>query len=139
MNLNGRPVPFLLRSLGSSFPLESPPTLIALHDNLTIPPLTLGKLRHGVSHQGHGGLSSIESSLKTKDFWRMGLGIGRGSGGGVVNWVMSELTIAEKTFWERQGADEVGMVVREMVERLRQGDTGKVKVKKHRSRDSKTP
>jgi PTH1 family peptidyl-tRNA hydrolase len=136
MNINGRPLPFLLRTLSASHPLPTyaPPTLIALHDNLTLHPLTVGKPRIGVSAQGHGGLSSIESSLKTKDFWRLGLGIGRGGNapgdGGVVKWVLSELGRDEKAFWEAEGVDRVAEVVEGMVDKLKRGDTGKGKGKK---------
>jgi peptidyl-tRNA hydrolase len=118
MNLNGRPVPFLLRSL-SNHTGTQPPILLALHDNLTIPPLTVGKARFNVSSQGHGGLTSIESTLKSKEFWRLGLGVGRNDSQGVVGWVMSGLSRDEKLFWEGEG---VRGIVREV-----QGLLGKTK------------
>ena len=136
MNINGRPVPFLLKSLAQSFPQHPSPTLIALHDNLTLPPLSVGKPRSGVTHQGHGGLSSIESSLKSKDFWRLGLGIGRGGngpGGGVVKWVLSELSREEKGYWGEgggEGVDRIADVIFDMAERLRKADSPKIKVVK---------
>ena len=128
MNISGRPLPFILRTLPNLYPHSAPPTLIALADNLTLPPLSIGKLRYGVSHQGHGGLKSVEASLGGDGFWRLGLGIGRGGesgpGAGVVGWVMSDLSRDEKGFWEGQGAAEVGEVLGEMARRLGSGEGG---------------
>src|SRR3989338_6842129 len=48
--------------------------LIVVHDDLDIP---LGKfhIQFGVGPQLHNGLESIEQHLKTKDFWRVRIGI----------------------------------------------------------------
>ena len=48
--------------------------LIVVHDDLDIP---LGKfhIQFGVGPQLHNGLESIENHLKTKDFWRVRIGV----------------------------------------------------------------
>jgi PTH1 family peptidyl-tRNA hydrolase len=48
--------------------------LIVVHDDLDIP---LGKfhIQFGVGPQLHNGLESIEQNLKTKDFWRIRIGV----------------------------------------------------------------
>lgn len=69
MNRSGRSV----HKLMSASNLEQP-TLIVVHDDLDI---RLGnfKIQKGVGPKVHNGLESIESSLKTKDFWRIRIGI----------------------------------------------------------------
>ena len=48
--------------------------LIVVHDDLDIP---FGKfhIQFGVGPQLHNGLESIENHLKTKDFWRIRIGV----------------------------------------------------------------
>lgn len=48
--------------------------LIVIHDDLDIP---LGKfhIQKGVGPQLHNGLKSIEENLKSKDFWRIRIGV----------------------------------------------------------------
>ncbi|MBI5126933.1 aminoacyl-tRNA hydrolase [Candidatus Roizmanbacteria bacterium] len=48
--------------------------LIVVHDDLDIP---LGKfhIQKGVGPQLHNGLESIEQNLKSKDFWRIRIGV----------------------------------------------------------------
>lgn len=48
--------------------------LIVVHDDLDIP---LGKfhIQFGVGPQLHNGLKSVEQHLKTKDFWRLRIGV----------------------------------------------------------------
>ena len=69
MNRSGRAV----HKMMSSSNLEQP-TLIVVHDDLDI---RLGnfKIQKGVGPKVHNGLESIQSSLKTKDFWRVRIGI----------------------------------------------------------------
>lgn len=78
MNVNGPPIVKAAREamdLPSRLPKQLP-NLIALHDELQQP---VGRLRHrlGGSHKGHRGLESLATSLSTKDFSRLGLGIDR--------------------------------------------------------------
>jgi hypothetical protein len=122
MNIAGRPVPFLLKSTDTlphvkkaagqlgGLEIDPTPTLVVLHDSLEILPMTLTKPRRNVGPQGHNGLRSIEGVLGTRDFWRIGLGIGRPSGGksrgdGIADWVLSDIKpdSDERIFWEGEG------------------------------------
>lgn len=126
MNIAGRPLPFLLKLAHelphissattdhADFDIDPTPTLVVLHDSLEIPPMTLTKPRRNVGPQGHNGLRSIESSLGTRDFWRVGLGIGRPSGGksrgdGIRDWVLGDLEANsdERLFWEGEGVASI--------------------------------
>ncbi|RRD60516.1 aminoacyl-tRNA hydrolase [Leucobacter sp. OH1287] len=76
MNLSGGPVSQILSFYG----LEVD-RLIVLHDELDIP-FDSVKLKNGGGHGGHNGLRSIAASLKTPDFTRVRIGIGRPPGSG---------------------------------------------------------
>jgi PTH1 family peptidyl-tRNA hydrolase len=107
MNILGPLVPPLLSSLPSA---AARPTLLVLHDSLSANPMSIVVPRTNVSAQGHNGLRSCEASLKSKDYWRMGLGIGRpqGSGkGGVSEWVLGKLSLDERLYWEGEGVQRV--------------------------------
>ena len=69
MNNSGIAVNKLVRNL--KLEIEN---LIVIHDDLDIP---LGKfhIQFGVGPQLHNGLESIENHLKTKDFWRIRIGV----------------------------------------------------------------
>ena len=102
MNRSGRTVHRLI----SASNLESP-TLVVVHDDLDI---RLGsfKIQKGVGPKVHNGLESIESSLKTKDFWRIRIGIDNrnsdyeGSGEGYVlsNFEQDDEKILQSIFPE---------------------------------------
>ncbi len=69
MNLSGVFVKKLVRNSGSD-----PKNLIIVHDDLDIP---LGKfhIQFASGPQLHNGLESIEQHLKTKDFYRIRIGV----------------------------------------------------------------
>lgn len=73
----------------------------------------------------------MEKALGTKDYYRLGLGIGRGGnavgGGGVQGWVLSELNREERGYWDGDGAGEVGDVLEGLVGRLSLPGVGKGK------------
>lgn len=71
MNESGRPVAGLVRKARAR-----PESLLVCHDELDIP---LGRLRlkEGGGTAGHRGLDSICASLRSKDFYRLRIGIGR--------------------------------------------------------------
>lgn len=48
--------------------------LVIVHDDLDIP-LGKFKIQFGVGPKVHNGLDSIEENLKTKDFWRVRIGV----------------------------------------------------------------
>ena len=71
MNLSG----IFVKKLVSHYSLTpNPYSLIIVHDDLDIP---LGKfhIQFGVGPPLHNGLESIEQHLKTKDFWRVRIGV----------------------------------------------------------------
>lgn len=71
MNLSGKSVAKIAHSKS-----VSPSQILVCHDDLD---LELGrmKLKFGGSAGGHRGVLSCEQSLRTKDFWRLRIGIGR--------------------------------------------------------------
>lgn len=73
-----------------------PENLYVVHDDLDIP---LGKfhIQFGVGPQLHNGLESIEQHLKTKDFWRIRIGVdNRKSGIDGETYVLSNFLKEEK-------------------------------------------
>lgn len=74
MNLSGTPA----QALAKFFKVPSGNIIIA-HDELELP---LGEVRlhRGGGDHGHNGLKSISQALKTKDYFRLALGIGRPPG-----------------------------------------------------------
>jgi PTH1 family peptidyl-tRNA hydrolase len=78
MNLSGQGVkPFLLER---ELPIEG---LIVVHDEMDLPYGEV-RFRFGGGTAGHKGLDSIVQALKTKDFYRVRVGIGRPSEKGLV-------------------------------------------------------
>lgn len=74
MNLSGRPVAALARFF------SVPPTeVIAVHDELDLPFGSI-RLKRGGGEGGHNGLRSLSSSLTTKEYLRVRIGIGRPPG-----------------------------------------------------------
>ena len=75
MNDSGRSVRDLARRHG----IEDPGDLVVVHDELDLEPGRL-KLKVGGGLAGHNGLKSIDRHLKTADFTRLRIGIGRPPG-----------------------------------------------------------
>ncbi|MFC1968017.1 aminoacyl-tRNA hydrolase [Chloroflexota bacterium] len=99
MNLSGQAVGSLMRKL--NLPLHD---LVVIHDDLDLP-LGRTRLRPGGGSGGHKGVESIISSLASRDFPRIRVGIGRpdeaevmhGSDEeDVVSYVLSDFTPKEK-------------------------------------------
>jgi len=91
MNLSGNAVAPLCRA--KKIGLDQ---LIIVHDDLDLP---FGKIRvsHGASAGGHNGAASIISSLGTKDFTRVRVGIGRpASDQPIDDYVLSRFSAEEK-------------------------------------------
>lgn len=72
MNESGRAVAALIRR----YRIESPEQLIVIHDELDLEPGVL-KLKAGGGLAGHNGLRSITQHLKTKDYLRVRIGVGK--------------------------------------------------------------
>jgi len=78
MNLSGQGVkPFLMER---ELPIDR---LIVVHDDMDLPYGEV-RFRFGGGTAGHKGLNSIVQALKTKDFYRVRVGIGRPSEKGLV-------------------------------------------------------
>ena len=56
-----------------------PAHLIAVHDELDIPAGTI-RVKQGGGHSGHNGLRSLDQALRTPDYLRVRVGIGRPPG-----------------------------------------------------------
>lgn len=74
MNTSGGPVSALMKYLEIT-----PERLIVIHDDLDLEPFDL-RLKKGGGEGGHNGLKSLTQHLKTKDYHRLRIGIGRPPG-----------------------------------------------------------
>ncbi len=72
MNHSGQAVGALVRR----FRIESPEQVIVVQDELDLPPGEL-KVKAGGGLAGHNGLRSIEQHLKSQDFLRVRIGVGK--------------------------------------------------------------
>jgi PTH1 family peptidyl-tRNA hydrolase len=72
MNLSGESVGALVRRYGFSEPGQ----IVIVHDELDLPPGTL-KVKVGGGLAGHNGLRSITQHLKTQDYVRIRIGVGK--------------------------------------------------------------
>ncbi|XVX19521.1 aminoacyl-tRNA hydrolase [Actinomycetota bacterium] len=74
MNESGGPVSALLKFFSTD-----PEHLVVVHDELDIPAGEV-RLKRGGGEGGHNGLRSISSSIGTRDYYRVRVGIGRPPG-----------------------------------------------------------
>ncbi len=98
MNLSGQSVNLLVKKFNINLN-----DLIVIHDDLDLP---LGKIRirHGGSSGGHKGIDSIISSLGSRDFSRLRIGVGRPaatdntqiSEADIIAYVLTDFTPEEK-------------------------------------------
>ena len=72
MNESGRAVGALVRR----FRIESPEQIIVIQDELDLPPGEM-KIKVGGGLAGHNGLKSITQHLRTKDYIRVRIGVGK--------------------------------------------------------------
>jgi PTH1 family peptidyl-tRNA hydrolase len=72
MNESGQAVSALVRRYG----IESPEQIIIVHDELDLEPGVL-KIKAGGGLAGHNGLRSITKHLKTQDYLRVRIGVGK--------------------------------------------------------------
>ncbi|MFI7588720.1 aminoacyl-tRNA hydrolase [Spongisporangium articulatum] len=110
MNESGGPVAALTQFFG-----VEPARLLVVHDELELP---LGEIRlkFGGGEGGHNGLRSISKSVKTRDYLRLRLGIGRPPGRqDPADFVLRDVPNAEKADWGvmiESAVDDVERVVR---------------------------
>lgn len=72
MNESGRAVSAMVRR----FRIETPEQIIVVQDELDLPPGAL-KIKQGGGLAGHNGLRSITQHLKTQDYVRVRIGVGK--------------------------------------------------------------
>jgi PTH1 family peptidyl-tRNA hydrolase len=111
MNLSGGPVAGVRRYYGTS-----PTRVIVVHDELDIP-FGAVRLKSGGGDNGHNGLRSITSSLGTRDYLRVRVGIGRPPGRmDPADFVLRDFSATERKdlpFLVDAGADAVEMLLTE--------------------------
>jgi peptidyl-tRNA hydrolase, PTH1 family len=118
MNESGRPV-----GAAARFFKVAPESLVVVHDEVDLEPGRL-QVRMGGGLAGHNGLRSIAQHLKTSDFLRVRVGVGRPERGDprpVADFVLSpfppELDVEELV---GRAADAVEVVAREGLEAAQQ-------------------
>lgn len=111
MNESGGPVKALL-----SFYSLRPSRLIVVHDELDIP-FGVVRLKVGGGEGGHNGLRSISSSVGTRDYLRVRVGIGRPPGRmDPADYVLRDFSAAQRgdvTFLLADAADAVELLAAE--------------------------
>jgi PTH1 family peptidyl-tRNA hydrolase len=90
MNLSGQAVAPLARDYGIK-----PERVLVIADDLDLPTGKL-RMRKSGSAGGHNGHKSLIQHLKTQDYPRIKIGIGKASGGETIDHVLSGFTPAEK-------------------------------------------
>lgn len=92
VNTSGRPVARVVRKQGIR-----PEQLVVVHDELDLPP-GVARLKAGGGTAGHNGLRSIEASLRSRDFLRLRIGVGKPpSAEEGADHVLSRLTPEERS------------------------------------------
>ena len=71
VNESGRPIARIVRKQGIK-----PDQLLVVHDELDLPPGVV-RLKVGGGTAGHNGLRSTEASLRSRDFLRLRIGVGK--------------------------------------------------------------
>lgn len=100
-----------------------PAQLVVVHDEIDLPFETM-RAKFGGGDNGHNGVKSIRGSVRTGEFYRVRIGIGRGGGrGAVADRVLSDFVKAERevlpTVLDR-AADAVETLVTEGLGRTQQ-------------------
>jgi peptidyl-tRNA hydrolase, PTH1 family len=115
MNLSGGPVAGLVRFF--DVPIDH---VLVVYDELDLPFGTL-RLKRGGGEGGHNGVRSLSSSLGTKDFLRLRVGVGRPPGRqDPVDFLLKDFTATERRelpLLVSESADAVEQVVAEGLER----------------------
>ncbi len=109
MNLSGGPVAGLARYL--DVPTER---IVVVHDEIDLPFASV-RLKAGGGEGGHNGLRSISSSLGTKDYLRVRVGVGRPPGRmDAADYVLKDFSSVERrelAWLVDAAADAVEMIV----------------------------
>ena len=115
MNLSGESVSALVRRYG----FDEPGQIVVIHDELDLPPGTL-KVKSGGGLAGHNGLRSITQHLKTQDYVRVRIGVGKpGSKDQGADHVLKRVPKAEREVLDvmvERAADAAESIVAEGVD-----------------------
>ncbi len=110
MNESGQAVGVLMRRHG----LTEPATLIVVHDELDLPPASV-RVKVGGGLAGNNGLRSITAHLRTQDYLRVRIGIGKPpSKERGANHVLSRFSSADRTLMDvaiQESADAVELLI----------------------------
>ena len=118
MNDSGQAVSALVRR----YRIESPEQIIVVQDELDLPPGDL-KVKAGGGLAGHNGLRSIKQHLKTEDFLRVRIGVGKPpSKEAGAGHVLSKVPKAERELLDIRVVDAADAVELIIAERSRCGD-----------------
>jgi PTH1 family peptidyl-tRNA hydrolase len=105
-----------------------PDHVIAVHDELEIPPGEL-RVKRGGGSAGHNGLRSLTSALGTPEYLRVRVGIGRPPGrqdpAGFVLAPVARRDEADLAIWVDRAADAVRSLVTDGLERTQDRFNGK--------------
>jgi PTH1 family peptidyl-tRNA hydrolase len=117
MNLSG----FAVKQLMKRHEVDDPTRLVVVQDELDLPHARV-RVKAGGGLAGHNGLRSIVEHLKTQDFLRVRIGIGKPPGGKEhgADHVLKRPSKAMKTELEiavQEAADAVEMILSDGVER----------------------
>ena len=112
MNLSGKSVAPLAR-----FFRIAPEEILVVHDELDVLPGQM-KLKQGGGSAGHNGMESIISSIGTKQFARLRVGVGQQHKGDPVTYLLKPASQARRKEMEQiaeQGAEAVERMIRDGV------------------------
>ena len=106
MNNSGQSVSALMRKNG----VKNPENLIVVHDEMDIPTGDL-RIKSGGGLAGHNGLKSITAHLKTQDYFRIRIGVGKPSNkSNGANYVLNRPNKVEQ--------EELSIVIQETVDAI---------------------
>lgn len=124
MNESGQAVSALVRR----HRVESPEQIIVVHDELDLPPGEL-RVKAGGGLAGHNGLRSITQHLKSQDYLRVRIGVGKPAHKDVgKDHVLSKVPAAERELLDIEvanAADAVELIVARGVDAAMQRYNGK--------------
>ncbi len=92
MNKSGESV-----GAAATFFKHAPEEVLVIHDDIELP-FGAWSLKQGGGLGGHNGLKSISSSLGSRDFYRLRLGVGRPVRGDVASFVLGRFTPHEEAW-----------------------------------------
>lgn len=88
-----------------------PDSILVIHDDLDLPFMKFKK-QFGAGAAGHHGVESIIEQLKTKDFWRLRIGVGKPTieGRDTIDWVLSPFSPGEIKSFDSEAEDLIKLL-----------------------------